>query len=71
MRPVRTGFEFGMILHSQKERMVFQFDGLHQSSVRRKSGQYEPGVCQYSPVLIGEISPMAMPVTAEILYSTH
>lgn len=52
VRAVRSGFQFRMSLRADKERMLFQFHHLYDTSIRGKTGEGQTVVCQSFPVII-------------------
>ncbi len=61
MRLKRTGFQFRMVLHADKPRMIRIFDRFRQNAVRRHASEIQAGC--FETVLIVDIDFITMAVT--------
>ena len=60
MRLVRLAQKFRMKLARHEERMIFQFNHLHQFAVRRQAAEHETGFLEFFAVNIVEFVAMAV-----------
>ena len=62
MGSVGPGFEFGIVLGADHERMVGNFTGLNQVSVGRKTAYNQNGILQRLPVAIVKFKTVPVPL---------
>ena len=55
MRTVRAALELGMELNADEERMIAQLHRLHDSIVRRGSGEYESDAGEPVAIIVAEL----------------